>query len=168
MFLQKQKHKNILFLGLRFAIRNFRISDFGISAGVRPHRNFDIEKTDTDHARLFHVFEKPKTLNRTLAFCYGFRKTDAKLRGAILGFDPRGFSIGFCENTTKMSQDLPFQMCGSRFGISGFQILGFWLDFDSTEMSTVKKLTPRMPVSGFRKTKNIEPNDSVLLWFSKN
>ena len=76
-------------------------------------------------------------LHQTLAFCYGFQKNDAKLRGAILGFGPLGFPIGFCENTQKVNQDLLFQICDSRFGISGFMILGFWVDCDPTEISEI-------------------------------
>ena len=56
-----------------------------------------------------------------------------------------------------------------RSAIRKFRISGLECghDCDPSKSPTLGKMTPTMPVSGFRKTRNIKPNDSVLLWFSK-
>ena len=92
---------------------------------------------------------------------------DAELRGAILGSDRLGFPIGSCKNPKMSARGLFFQICDLRVGNSGFPVWN--LDTIATHQTfrQWQKLTPSMPVSGFRKTKDIEPNDSVLQWFSK-
>ena len=107
---------------LRFAIRNFRISDFGVLVWLRPHRNFNAPK-NWPRSCPFQVFEKPKILNQTIAFCYGFQKTDAKLRGAILGFDPISVFICFCKKRKHVCQGL--SCLDLRFAILNFRISDF-------------------------------------------
>ena len=112
---------------------------FSILAGIRPHRNSDIEKNWYRLCPL-QVSEKPKILNQTIALCYGFQKTDVKFGGAILGWNPLGLFIGFRENTKNIRQEFPFQICDVRKINSGYPISGFWVEFDPTEISTLRKI----------------------------
>ena len=68
-------------------------------------------------------FQKPKILNQTIAFCYGFQKTDAKLRGAFVGSNRLGFFNTFLRKHEKCPPG--FAISDLRFVIRKFRISGF-------------------------------------------
>ena len=142
---------------IRLAICDSEIRDFrfGIWTRLRPLEILDTEK-NWHRQCPFQVFEKPKILNQTIAFCYGFQKTDAKLCGAIVGLDPLRFSIGFCKNLKI------HPTCDLRFGNSGFPVWN--LDTIATPRNPRhwKNWHRQCPFQVFEKPKIL--NQTIAFW----